>query len=699
MVKLPSSIHEVPFIRIALPFIIGILFQYKLHIFTNFWLLGGVSIMLILVLAISIWFLKSWKFRWVSGLLIYFLIFSLGCFATLNSIPKSNISSASQNNYLARIVDEPSFGEKSVRAKAEIYYQNDTILNRTIKVLIYFSTSDSSSYHLRYGDIIAIAGKLTTFSKPLNPYQFNYKAYMLQQGIAYCIYANTNYWEKIGNNANPVFRLAYDIRNKAIETFRTVGVANQELAVVSALLLGNKSLLNDETRQVYSTVGAMHILAVSGLHVGLIYGLVLIILSLLPNQKLWKFTRLLIALLALWGFAFITGLSPSVQRATIMFSLFAIGKALKLKTNSYNTLAASAFLILVINPLSLFHIGFQLSHAAVLSIFFFYPPIYSLVDFKHKIFKYVWTLISLSLAAQILTLPFTLYYFGQFPLLFLVTNIVAIPLATITLYIALGTLIFSFVKPAGIFFGKLLNLLTWCLNQSLQTLESIPYSCIKSIYFNQWQATMLTIAIAFFALLLVLKNRKYLIASVVFLWGVLMLSVINNISISRNSEIVILSSTQGSIFCINEGGTPVMFYTPEIADKAFEFATEGYQRNKCISKMKVSKIDSFAKEDLPGFVSINNRFGLATIVYRDFLISVPYNDSVSYLVADNPLDVDILIANKYTKPSILNLLKPKIVIFDGSIKPWQKKGITSILNEKGISHYDIKHQGYYSSSF
>ncbi len=211
----------------------------------------------------------------------------------------------------------------------------------------------------------------------------------------------------------------------------------------SAMVLGKKTALSKHTKQHFSAAGASHLLAVSGLHVGIIYGsLCLLLFPFAPHSRIRKIVSIAIILL-LWGYAYLCGLPPSIIRAVTMFSIGAIGTALGQPTQSLNTVFFTAFIMLLYNPYYLFDIGFQLSFSAVIGILLLYPPIYHSLLCQRSLTQWLWGMLSVSIAAQIGTLPFILYYFGTFPLYFLLTNLLLIPLSTLLIYCTLALFLLS----------------------------------------------------------------------------------------------------------------------------------------------------------------------------------------------------------------------------------------------------------------
>lgn len=238
-----------------------------------------------------------------------------------------------------------------------------------------------------------------------------------------------------------------------------LGIEGDEYSVAAAILLGYDDELPPELRQNYVTAGSMHVLCVSGLHVGIIFLVFSTILSFLDKYgAVFKILKFCILLLIMWTYAFIAGLAPSILRATIMISFIVIGKIIKRNGVIINSIAASAFVILAIEPEDLFNIGFQLSYAAVIGIVVLQRPIYNVFYIKNKILDKIWELTSVTLAAQFATAPFTIFYFNQFPLYFWLSNLFMTPLSTVVIIGGMIMLLVSFIPY--------LNLATaWCVKK------------------------------------------------------------------------------------------------------------------------------------------------------------------------------------------------------------------------------------------
>ena len=284
------------------------------------------------------------------------------------------------------------------------------------KMILYFEKDSASVSSLSYGDYFYVYGKPNRVKAPSNPGEFDYKRFLERKGIYHQLYLASDRWIEIDKQKeNPIYRFALNCRAYLLDILQEKGLKGAEYAVASAILLGYSDKIDAKLLQEYSGAGAMHILCVSGLHVGIVYVVFSMLLFFLGKTDRSRFLKSMLLILLIWSYAVLTGLSPSVMRASAMFSLVAIGQNMRRDTNIFNTLSASAFILMLIDPLIILNLGFQLSYSAVLGIVLLQPPIYRIFTIKSKILDKIWTIIAVSIAAQIGTLPITLYYFHQFP--------------------------------------------------------------------------------------------------------------------------------------------------------------------------------------------------------------------------------------------------------------------------------------------
>ena len=330
-------------------------------------------------------------------------------------------------------------------------------------------------------DVFLTYSKLNDIKPPLNPNQFDYKAYLKKQYIYHQIYANQHTLLKLKTRLATIFGYADQLRKRINSKLISYEFKSEELTVINALLLGQRQDMDREMYNDYAKAGAIHILAVSGLHVGIILMILNSLLKPVEYLKQGKLFKVILILIALWSFAIIAGLSASVTRAVTMFSLVAIAMHLKRPTNIYNTLCISLFLLLLIKPLFLFDVGFQMSYVAVFSIVSIQPILYNFWFPKLKLIDYFWKILTVTLAAQIGVAPISLFYFHQFPGLFFISNMAIIPFLGLILGIGILVIVLSLfdILPQliNIFFKNLISgmnsIVSWVSNQELFLIKEI----------------------------------------------------------------------------------------------------------------------------------------------------------------------------------------------------------------------------------
>lgn len=423
---------------------------------------------------------------WVSGVIIY-LLFILSGMEFLSLKKSSNTLPNEKNSYSGIVYSMPEKNERSVSVDCILFgfgNQNDLYTLKE-KIRLYLPLN-SYEDQLQIGDSIFFTTSLQTIRNPGNPGEFDYAGYMQNQGIFYSGFVWDSAIKTGGRSACYTIRgLAAKVQKHIIRKMSEYNITDEGLAVLSALVAGNRQLLGGELKENYTAAGAMHILAVSGLHVGILYLFLSLLLFRNNNRLFFRLLRLIIILLAIWGYAFITGLSSSVLRASVMFSMFLIGKSFNRMVNSYNILAASALIILVCNPMQLFRVGFQFSYLAVLGIIYFQPRIENLLMIKNPVLDRIWQLITISIAAQITTFPLTLYYFNQFPVYFWLSNIVVIPAVWLIMLLSLLFFIFSAISPIASLLALCLKGLLFLLNNIVELISHLPGAVIENIRFPQ----------------------------------------------------------------------------------------------------------------------------------------------------------------------------------------------------------------------
>ncbi len=387
----------------------------------------------------------------------------------------SNNQTLNANHYLHQLSnsDKEYSSEVVVKEKLKNSNKNDRYVAFLFKLnhkesfgkVILNIRKDSILQTIEIGTHLKVIGSLYVNRKPNNPNQFDYGNYLENKQIYAQLYANASDIKISTISSKSVSYYASKLRNKIIHNLEKNHFNKSELSVVVALLLGQQQDISQEVVRDYQYAGAVHVLSVSGLHVGFILLFITFLLKPFPNTKRASLIKLLIVILSLWAFGILAGLAPSVVRSVTMFSFVAIGMFLRRSINIYNTLAVSALIILLFQPAFLFDVGFQLSYVALFFIVWLQPLLSSIWTPKYKVTSYLWDIITVSFAAQIGTFPMSIYYFHQFPGLFFITNLVILPGMSIILALGLVVMVLAAIDVVWLPLLKILEWSIWLLNK------------------------------------------------------------------------------------------------------------------------------------------------------------------------------------------------------------------------------------------
>ena len=346
------------------------------------------------------------------------------------------------------------------------------------------SANITNTNALRVDDLYAVRTTIGKVRSPRNPYQFDYAKYLANQGIHGQIYAQIDELMLIDRDIKSAQGIAARIRLFLQTRLSKHDFAPREWGVINALLLGQRQQLTSQTRQNYIDAGVIHILAISGLHVGIVLLLMQVLFKPLGNSRNMRVLRSILVILGIWGFALIAGLSPSVLRAATMFSFLQIGLSTNRKSGGMNGLVISALVLLVIDPSLLQQVGFQLSYAAVFFIVWLQPVLFAIWEPKYRILRYFWGIFTVTLTAQLGVLPLSLFYFHQFSSLFFVANMVVIPVLGIVLGAGILILLLSGCGILPEFLAKIYGFLISLLNNFIFWIAGFDSLVIKHIYFS-----------------------------------------------------------------------------------------------------------------------------------------------------------------------------------------------------------------------
>ena len=537
---------QAPFLRLLVPLIAGILLQWYLLIPMQIsWCILIVSLAGILLFNLRTSFLQ-YRFAWLNGLLVHLLMIAGGGLVSWhNNIehqPKWINNCYAPGNFVSAVLQEP-LSEKTnsfkAEASVEALLRGDSLLAAKGNIIIYFK-KDSAGRQLGYGSQVLFRKTLQAITNSGNPGAFNYQRYSLFHGIGKQVYLQQGeYWVLSEKNQSVLSNFLFAARRKVLHAITAYIPGSKEAGLAEALLLGYKDDLDKTLVQSYSNTGVVHIIAISGMHMGLIYWLLSLVLWPLKKNTSTRWIATIASIAGLWLFALLTGGGPSIMRAAVMFTCIVIGESLARKTFIYNSLAASAFLLLCINPGWLWDAGFQLSYAAVLSIVIFMKPIYHRIYFPNKIVDFIWQLAAVTLAAQVLTTPISIYHFHQFPVYFLITNLLAVPLSSIIILLEiLLCAVAGWPALAGIL-GTVTGYLIGLMNGFIEYMERLPFAQWNNLQVNILQVLMLFGFIISIACWLLQKHRPAFITGLVFLLGFILCRSVSLIQAMQQNQLLV----------------------------------------------------------------------------------------------------------------------------------------------------------------
>jgi competence protein ComEC len=517
-----KSWNEIPLFRFLLLFISGILLAVFLPLLSL--KSATVSCCVLLPALVTLFTFRRrievYKRRWITVALSYAAAFLCGYALTLLNTESNypthfrNIENAS--GFIGYLQEPPVEKSGSYKAIMKVTQVNDGHGWRTAtgNCLVYLS-KETASAGLKYGDLLLFLKKPVEVAPPSNPSQFDYKRWLRFNKIFDQVFLSGGDWKLLDRRSGYLLsEFSFSLQDKLLKIFSENFITGQEFAVLSALILGYEDDIGQETISAYAASGALHVLSVSGLHVGIIYVALNFFLGFLQYGRRERLLKSAIIILFLWFYALLTGLSPSVLRSATMLSFIVIGNMTRQHTNLCNTLAASAFFLLCLDPFLIMQVGFQLSYTAVLGIILLQPPIQAWWDPPGYVLRQVWSLTAVSLAAQLATFPMGLLYFHQFPVYFLLANLVVIPVSTIIIYGGIFLLAVAWWQPVAGVTGVLLGSLVACMNAVVVAIEHFPLSLVMGVSITVAETLALYISIASLVSFMVSADQRLLVAGV-----------------------------------------------------------------------------------------------------------------------------------------------------------------------------------------
>jgi competence protein ComEC len=704
-----NSFRQFPLLRLIVPVFLGI----AQGIFCETEIKIPLSLVIILFFCFGFLIVKPesifpYSFQWITGILIFLLTAALSDRIMISG--KDILKNDYFGNFqpvqkycIGEIIEPVIRKEKSTKAVIRVTFvkENGKWLRTVGKALVFLENSPCSQL-LCYGDRLLMNTQFTEPEGSRNPAGFDNKRYLRLKELWLQAHVKKGHWVIISRETrDPVFRLALSWRDKMLMLLRKNGMKGNEFAVAGALLLGYVDEVDNDLMHDYSATGVMHILSVSGMHVGMIFLVLDKLLAFLDKRKNGGYAKALLVICFIWLYALITGLSPAVMRAAGMLSLLVSGKAMKRHPDTLNVLAASAIFLLIWQPVLLADPGFQLSYLAVGGIVLLYKPVYNLYVPGNLVLDKVWSIVAVSIAAQLATLPLCLYYFHQFPNYFIVTNIIVIPLSNLIIYTGILAIALGNIPWISFLVARILSLMIWFLNSFIHWMGALPFSVFRGIVISVPEFivlfSVLISGVAFFSS----KKKKWLFVSLslmILLSGNFLWERYRQVSVSKFT----VYDVRGQGLCdFITGGKSIL--VGGLSALKEPFFLDAFRKSRW--NEKVTGLFGF-QYPLP--LCHNKPFHYGNLFYKKGNFIGFGGKRIVILdqkIRDNSnlvLGVDYLIVSGNPGSDLKDILrhfKPGIVILDASNAPWKVKKWIKEAHWLGVHCYSVSASGAFTDKF
>ncbi len=678
-----------PFLKLLPPLVAGIVWQWYFPLSLYHWYISVAVIIILLVTFGLLPVFLRYKYSTIRTLFLASLLICTGAILVWHNNITHNKDYygnyyKEQQTYIVTLQETPVEKTNSYKALASIDFviNGDIIKQTSGKTIIYFK-KDSSLATLKYGSQIITQANLQPIKNAGNPGSFNYKRYLLFQQTTAQVYITPDKFTILQTTHKTwLHTLLFRLQSKVLQVIKANIKGSKEAGLAEALLIGYKDDLDKTLLESYTNTGVVHVIAVSGMHLGLIYWLLNILFSPLLKSRRTKWLHPVLIIVILWLFSLLTGGAASIMRAAVMFTCILIGKSINKQSSVYNTLAMSAFLLLCYNPFWLWDVGFQLSYTALLSIVIFYKPIYNLLYIKNKALDYIWQLTCVTIAAQILTTPISLFHFHQFPVYFLLTNLVAVPLSSIILIGELVLLLLAPIDMLAQWAGIILQGGICLLNNYIAWVETLPMALWEGFQISLLQVVLLFTAIAGVAFWWLHGLKPLLLTGVIALFAFVCFRFFSFYTTANQQKIIVYNVPKMKAVDFIEGNN--YYFMGDSSLQTIDFA-QNFHLKPARVLLRTSRADSLTT--LTG-ADQQYIFGNKRVLFLQKVL--PENNEAQ------PLPVDILILSQNPKLYV-NQLTEKIqarqVVIDGSVPQWKARRWKHDFDSLNIPCHSVNEQG------
>ncbi len=689
---------QIPFSRYVTPLILGILIQLFFSLPHSYSLyLLFCSFCGVLVFAYSKTIRAKYQLRYFFAILLQLLWLSMGMFFTAinDTSQKSNYFFLPKNHpqYIAvKLKEPPSKKRKSYKALAEVFAVYDGIRMKSCQgnLLLYFIEDSIAIQQLYCGYELLICSDAITIAAPKNPGCFNFQRYLAFQNIYHQSYVKPNEWLILKKaNTTEMMYLVYKTRDKLLSVLGRFVDTKTERGVAGALLFGYKDELDQDVVNAYARTGTLHVLAVSGMHVAILYVVVSFLFKPFQKKKIGAWLVAIITIFLIWFYSLISGMSPSIVRASVMFTIIVLGKALRDDISIYNNLFTSSCMILCYDPFFLFDAGFQLSYLAVLGIVYFQPKIHSFLIVDSWLGRQIWSLVSVSVAAQIATVPISLFYFSQFPNFFIFSNLIIIPITTIIMYAGIVLMVFGGIQWIGEVLGFFINKMILFADTIILKIQALPFAVTEGLYITMPETVFWYVFIALLLVFIETGRTRYIKFAFYGFLGMFIFLGVKKYQ-QQQQSFAVLNAVAGS-FSLNliEGNESVLICDSIASNSTQKIKNtfQGFWNAKGVEKLTFLN----ARDRLVSnhFICDSTRLitKSSTVFFVDEKTNLELSSSVklTHLVLRNNCDVSL--------SALMEHYNFDLLVFDGSLKFWNKKKYKLEVKKLQLRSHDVIEDG------
>lgn len=602
------NFKSIPFLRLLFPYVLGICFSLTFGVLSNIHLLLMLSFLLCLItFGFQKFYLSPLYFKkaaYIVSANVFLFLLANEAFYLYKDTNRANhythFLNQQAQNFFVTVDDVPVKTDKGTKLPVSVEcveYQNQW---RVVcgKIIVYLKNDSIRNFDV--GDALLINAKYTTVSEPKNPNEFNYKRFLDNKNIFHVVYAKPEevFITKPLLQKFSISQLGAQIKLKVVNTFRNSGLSKETFAICSALLVGYDDEIDSDIMRSFSHSGTLHVLSVSGMHTGILFGIFVFLFGLFDKHDKYKKLRCFLVVIALFLFVVITGFAPAVLRAALMLSLIVVGQTFYKQSNGFNTLFLSAFILLLTNPCLVTDVGFLLSYTAVFGIMYLYPLLSQRFYFDNWLLQKINSLTLMSVSATVFTLPISLYYFHQFPVWFVFSNLVIIPLSTVVMIGAITLLCLNQLVFFKTFLVGAINQLNALMLWFARLTDQPDFGYIDNIHFSTTDFLYLSLCIVL--LLWIVHSRQYVTVRLfLMLCGAwLFTNLIFSYQQLQQKEFVVFFVKQKPAFVLRHG-TEVYCYADSLTNAEMERYLNPYllslqQYNLRPVKTDLIKVDTVA---------------------------------------------------------------------------------------------------------